>query len=332
MMFLAGMLAWGSSQSLGESGGLADSESVDMPPTSLELGELWQGYLQNFGEVVCKVESEFFDGPTLGMLKQDHSNIQIVTSRSVAEGYVTETAFVSPRTKLVTSTDVRVVNRRYAFSLTKKEKDSVELWELDADSPSEDLLTTSEGAKLARSWVEGAFATTVPNLTLLQVFRHESFRLKDVSETAEGNWRIGFDCEVPGELGRVFYGPVALVVQREGYRLPISLAARVRTPLCDSEVFINMEYADALGLPRLSRFRSANENLCDKERSAADMILYITWRRPTEEDRKTLYLSYYGLPEPTKPSRINWWIMLGGALLLAGAYRLISRRDQWART
>lgn len=330
-MFLAVVLTFQSSQAFGESTDVARNVRAVAPPTSLELSKLWQSYLQSFGEAVCKVESEFFDGTTLGTLKQDHSNIQIVTSRSLADGYVMETAFVSPRTKLVTSTEIRAVNRCYAFSLTKKENDSVELWELDADSPSEDLLTTAEGAKLARSWVEGAFATSVPNLTLSQVFRHRTFRLNDVSETAEGNWRLEFDCEVPGELGRVFYGPVVLLVQREGYRLPISLAARVRTPLCDSKVFIDLEYADVLGLPRLSRFRSANENLCDKERSAADMILTITWRRPTEEDRKTLYLSHYGLPEPKKPSRINWWIMLGGALLLTGAYRLISRREQWAR-
>jgi len=302
------------------------------PPTPAEVLELWEEYLSEIGETVCEIRGEFFVGTTLGTLKKDESDHRRFVSRAISEGYLYETNNISPTTGQVTSTLVRGANRHYAFSLNRQSNGAVELWELDAESSAEELADNFEGAQIARSWVTLPFCTFHLDITLLQVFRHESFRLKDVTETAEGNWRFDFDCDVPSDLGGFFYGPAKLILQRDGYRLPISLQARMRSPLCESTLSLDMVYADTLGLPRVSRFRSANENICDKERSAGSGISHITWRRPTDEDRMTLYLSHYGLPEPTKPSRINWWIMLGGALLLAGIYRLISRRDRWVRT
>lgn len=306
--------------------------AADPAPTPAILLAKWDEYLSRFGEAVCEVRCQDYIGTSLETVEEDNrsSYRQRVTAISLSNGLAYVSDHLSKSDNTVTLTEVFVQNERYAFSLTRTPSGETELFELGLDAPFDDLPTNSQVVKGAKSWMEGAFATWAPFLSLREVLRHRSFRTTSVSRTPEGDWLVTFDCEVPGGLERIFYGPARLVVQSGGYCLPRSLSARVRTPLWSSSVIVEVEYTESFGLPRMSRFRSGSESLSPTKGRAESQICHLTWRPPTAADRDALYLGHYGLPDPTRPSRMNWWFVIGGLLVVAGVYQMSFRRRRSA--
>lgn len=304
--------------------------AADPAPTPAILLAKWDEYLSRFGETVCEVRYQDYIGTSLETVEEDNSFRYRVTAISLFNGRAYVTDYLANSDNTVKRTEVSVQNERYAFSLTRTPSGETELYELGLDAPFDDLPTNSERVNDVKSWVEGAFATSAPDLSLREVLRHRSFRPTSVSRTPEGDWLVTFDCEVPGGLERIFYGPARLVVQSGGYYLPRSLSARVRTPVAKADVILEIEYTESFGLPRMSRFRSGSESVYNKQRGAADRICQVTWRPPTAADRDALYLGHYGLPDPTRPSRMNWWFVIGGLLVVAGVYQMSFRRRRSA--
>ncbi|MCA9000239.1 MAG: hypothetical protein KDA80_24790 [Planctomycetaceae bacterium] len=293
------------------------------------LVQKWEQYLREISrvDVVADIKIEDFRGDSVRSLEVNSESESTV--RRLDEGFHVESKYISRDGKTVVEN--KAANKNYSFAISKVGDDPIQLKEVDAESPTDLLFEESSAAKTVCSHVFGPIGSTVPGVTLIDIFNHPSFRMLKTTRTAIGNWEIQIDFRLSGEHFWLS-GPGVIEVQGSGFMLPVNLIMQGGDQNCEGEIAVKSRYENAVQMPRAVSIEQLDILKCEGERYIHRRDFSITWRDANLNDSDFLRLSTYGLPEPRRPSHINWWYVIGGLLLLAGAYQLISRREQWTRT
>lgn len=300
------------------------SLGTQTPPTIGRLTSAWERYSKDFGEIGCRIESQTSTGSSAKTLKATSGFKN--TLRIFENGYVNEKS----RRRIVNDNEVEVleiagVNDNYSFVLKREGQESLELVQVNADLPSEDLLKSSRGGKIGLIYITWPFHTTMPELQLPELFKDPSFRLISIEPVGDGDWQMNFNCDIQKGALRM-WGPATLQLMGAPYYLPLKLTANGSDANLKGTSTRTLAYVDIDGFPRPQSTEMVFDDVDKRsKRVVTKTSVTFQWNELANEDEKRLSLPYYGFPEPKVKTHRTWWIIAGCLMILTAGYFIVLR-------